>query len=125
MIDKLVAMTAGMAAALYFLAGSLAWYRFIRPRPASLRHVRAIILDRAIAWTSLAVLFCIIMIAELGLVQWDDDNVDLFRIVALAVIYVCGLASIRAITIHNFGHGALIWFAGLSFAAGMATMFFS
>lgn len=119
LLDKLVASAAGMAAALYLLSGSLAWYRLLRPRPSSLPHVRGVILDRAIAWSSLAVLFAILAIAELGYYELYEESFHIIRLIALSAIYVCGLASIRSITIRHFGHSAVGWFAGLSFMVGV------
>lgn len=124
LLDKLVAAIAGMAAALYFLAGSLAWYRLARPRRHSLPHVRSVILDRAIAWTSLAVLFGVVALAELEYVEWADDRLDIFRLISLAAIYVCGLVSIRNITSKHFGYSAVKWFALLSFSVGVLIVFF-
>jgi hypothetical protein len=108
------------AGMLYLLAGALAWYRLCRPRTTTMLHVRSVILDRALAWSSLAVIFFTIMAIKMGWYHWSDDYVDAVRLFALATIFVCGLASIHAITIAHFGYNAVKWFALLSFAAGVA-----
>jgi hypothetical protein len=124
LLDKFVASFAGMAATLYFLSGCMAWYRLLRPRRQSPPHVRSVILDRAIAWSSLAVLFGMIVSIKLGYFEESDDRLDVFRIVCLGAIYVCGLISIRSITMRHFGYSAVSWFAGLSAAVGVIILIF-
>lgn len=121
-LDRLVASTAAMAATLYLMAGSLAWYRFCRPKETSLPQVRSVILDRAIAWSSLAVIFYTIVAIKMGWYHWSDDYVDSVRIVALLAIFGCGLVSIRAITIRHFGYSVVGWFALLSVAVGLVIL---
>lgn len=123
LLDKLVASAAGMAAVLYLLSGSLAWYRLARPRRESLPQVRGVILDRAVAWSSLAVLFGIVAISELGYYEWADNRLYFLRLAALLAIYICGLISIRSITIRHFGYSAVGWFGGLSFFVGLMILF--
>lgn len=122
-LDRLVAATAAMAAALYLLAGSMAWYRLCRPRETSLPHVRSVILDRALAWSSLAVIFYTIVVIKMGWYHWSDDYIDVVRIVSLATIFSCGLVSIRAITARHFGYSVVGWFAALSVSVGIAILF--
>jgi hypothetical protein len=111
---------AATAATLYLMAGALAWYRLCRPKkPAAMLHVRSVILDRALAWSSLAVIFYSITAIKLGWYHWSDNYVDIVRLVALATIFVCGLVSIRAMTIRHFGYNAVKWFALLSLASGV------
>jgi hypothetical protein len=119
LLDRLVASVAAMAAALYLMAGSLAWYRFFRPRETSLPHVRSVILDRALAWSSLAVIFYTIVAIKMGWYHWSDDYVDAVRVVALSTIFGCGLISIRAITARHFGYSVVGWFAAVSIAVGL------
>jgi hypothetical protein len=121
-LDRLVASTAAMAAMLYLLAGSMAWYRLCRPKETSLPGVRSVILDRAMAWSSLAVLFYTIVAIKMGWYHWSDDYIDGVRLVALFTIFGCGLVSIRAITIRHFGYSVVGWFAAVSVSAGLAIL---
>ena len=122
-LDRLVAASAAMAAALYLLAGSMAWYRLCRPKETSLPHIRSVVLDRALAWSSLAVLFYTIVAIKMGWYHWSDDYVDVVRIMALATIFGCGLISIRAITVRHFGYSVVGWFAAVSIAVGVVVVF--
>lgn len=111
-----------MAATLYLLAGSLAWYRLFRPRETSLPHVRAVILDRAIAWSSLAVIFYTIVAIKKGWYHWSDDYIDVVRMISLAAIFACGLVSIRAITMRHFGYSVVGWFTVISIVVGFLVL---
>lgn len=117
-MDRLVAAMSAIAGTLYFLAGALAWYRLCRPKSARTMHVRSIIIDRAIAWTSLAIIFFTVTVTKMGWYHWSDDVIDVIMLCALAAIFVCSLASIRAITKQHFGYDAVKGFALLSLAAG-------
>lgn len=118
-IDRLVASTAAMAATLYFMASVVAWYRWFKPKPTTMPHVRSVILDRALAWSSLAIIFYTIVAIKMRWYHWSDDYIDVVRIVALSIIFVCGLISIRAMSIRHFGFTAVGWFGAISFVAGL------
>lgn len=122
-MDKLIAAVAAVSAALYFLSGGIAWYRVLSPtyhRPA-LKFV----LDRAIAWTALGVIFSRFVLVRTGMIDWSDDRFDVVLIVALIAIWSSGLASIRAFTVLRFGAQIWLLLAFISLAAGTAVAIFS
>lgn len=122
-LDRLVASAAAMAAVFYLMAGALAWYRLCRPKPASSSRVRSVILDRALAWSSLAVIFYTVAAIKMGWHHWSDEVIDAIRIIALATIFVCGLVSVRAMTEKHFGYSAVGWFGIVSFVSGLIMLF--
>lgn len=102
MDDKIVAATAGMAAVLYLAACSVAWYRVLSPtyeRPAY-RYV----LDRAIAWSALFIIFARIVGVRLGLLDWGNDLLDAVLATSLFAIWACGVLSVRLFTLARFGN---------------------
>lgn len=115
-MDKLIAASASMAAALYFLSCCIAWYRLFSPtyRNPALK----IVVDRAIAWTAMAVIFLRIALVRLGVIDWDNQLLDVILLVSLIAVWVCGLCGVRSFTSLRFG--ARIWLsvALLSLAAG-------
>lgn len=86
-------------------------------------QVRSVILDRALAWSALAVIFYTVAAIKSGWYHWSDDYVDAVRVVALLTIFFCGLISIRAITVRHFGLRVVGWFAAASIAAGVVMFF--
>lgn len=122
-MDRLVASAAGMAATLYLMAACVAWMRAIWPKAAQEQLVRRVILDRAAAWTGLAVLFTLIVLVRLKMADWTDALIDIVLLVAILVVYCTGLLSVRAITVPRHGYRALIMFAGVSLAVGIVILF--
>lgn len=114
----MVASAAGMSAALYFIAAAIAWRRVAVPVPSDSRAQR-VMLDRAVAWTGLFVLFATLTALKLQMAEWSDDTVDLVLFLALTAVYVAGLVSVRAITGDAYGHRVLAVFAGLSLGVGL------
>lgn len=118
-MDRLVAAAAGMSAALYFLAGGVAWLRWAFPRSTQDSLVKKVVFDRAVAWSGLCVLFTLVSLVKLNMAEWTDNGVDILLLVALSAVYVSGLVSIRAITLPRYGYRALALFAGISLAVGL------
>jgi multisubunit Na+/H+ antiporter MnhF subunit len=120
-MDRIVAAAAGMAATLYFLAGCLAWWRWIFSTPAGPRRraTDAVIPDRAVAWSALCVLFVLIGLAKLGRVNWSDAVVDMALAVGLMAVWAAGIVSVRIITAPRYGYRAVAVFAGVSIAIGL------
>lgn len=122
MIDRLVAAAAGMAAALYIMAASVAWFRVFFPQ-SSLGPApslgKKVIPDRAVAWSALAALFSVVVAVKLSLTEWANQGVDIVLLVASLAVFTAGLVSVRTITIASFGNRALAAFAAVSVAVGL------
>jgi predicted tellurium resistance membrane protein TerC len=118
MIDRVVAAAAGMAAALYVMAASVAWCRVILPTPSH-SFAKRVMLDRAVAWSALAAIFLVVVAVKLSVADWTDAGVDLVLAVASLAIFVAGLVSVRAITMAAFGNRVLVVFAMVSIAVGL------
>lgn len=120
-MDRVVAVAAGMAATLYFLAGCLAWWRWLFSTPAGPRRraTDAVIPDRAVAWSALCILFVIIGLTKLGMANWSDAAVDFVLAIGLLAIWAAGMVSVRIITEPRYGYRAVSFFAVVSIAAGL------
>lgn len=116
-MDKLVAVGAGMAASLYLLASGIAWYRVLSPtyHHRAFRHV----LDRAIAWTALFVIFSRAVVVRLELFEWGDDRLDVILIISLLAIWASGIVSVRSFTIARFGPSVWLNVAVFSLITGL------
>lgn len=121
MDNKLVAVSAAMAAVLYLLAAGVAWYRFLSPTYT--RPALKLVLDRAIAWSALAVIFSRFILVRLGVMDWGDDRLDFLLIISLFATWACGLTSVRAFTLVRFGSRVWMMFGLLSLGAGVSTFF--
>jgi len=118
-IDKLVAATAGMTAAVYFLAMLVAWYRVFEARVPAHSYARRITLNRAIAWSALFVLFSMIVSIKTGKSSWGDPMIDISLIAANTLILLSSLASVKVITMASFGNSVLIVFGLVSALSGL------
>lgn len=120
-IDRFTASASGMAGALYVLSASLLWWVLItRKKAAAVTPLgtQSVIVDRAIAWSALAVLFSAIAVSELGWVDWRELG-PLFLMTTL-VIMIAGLFSVRAITQQHLGNKALVVFIAVIAATGLS-----
>ncbi len=117
-LDRLVASAAGMAAALYIMAASVAWFRVLLPQP-SYSFAKRVMFDRAVAWSALSAIFIVVVAVKLGTWSWDDPGVCVVLALASFVIFVAGLVSVRAITLAVFGNGVLAVFALVSISVGL------
>ena len=118
MIDRLVAAAAGMPAALYLMAASVAWFRVVVPSPSP-SLAKRVMLDRAVAWSALSVIFSVVVVVKLGILSWDDPRVGVILAVALIVFFGAGLVSVRAITMAAFGNRVLAVFGAVSIVVGL------
>ncbi len=118
MMDRLVASAAGMAAAFYLMASTVAWFRVAFPMPSA-SLAKRVMLDRAVAWSALSAIFCVVVAVKLGIASWYDDRVGLILALASIAIFVAGLVSVRAITAAAFGNKVLAVFAAVSIAVGL------
>lgn len=118
MTDRIVAAAAGMAAALYIMAASVAWIRVVFPVPTPSLGKR-VILDRAIAWSALAAIFVVVVSVKMTDLDWMDPVVDIVLTAACLTIFVAGLMSVRAITMPMHGNRVLAVFAAVSIAVGL------
>lgn len=118
MVDRLVAASAGMAGALYFMAAAVAWFRVVFPVPSA-SFVAKVIFDRAVAWSALSALFILVVVVKLTSLEWDDTGVDVILMLASLAVFVAGLVSVRSITLASFGSRVLMVFAAVSVAVGI------
>jgi hypothetical protein len=121
MMDRIVAAAAAMPAALYVMAASVAWFRVVFPLPSA-SLAKRVMLDRAVAWSALSVIFSVVVAVKLGIVSWDDPRVGVILVAALVAFFVAGLVSVRAITMAAFGNRVLAVFAVVSIAVGLVIL---
>ncbi len=86
-----------MSAAFYLMASTVAWFRVAFPMPSA-SLAKRVMLDRAVAWSALSAIFCVVVAVKLGIASWYDDRVGLILALASIAIFVAGLVSVRAIT---------------------------
>ena len=118
MMDRIVAAAAGMAGTLYLMAGALAWLRVAFPRPSP-SLAKRVVLDRAVAWSALAIIFTVVVAVKLSVARWTDTGIDLLLTVAFLAIFVAGLVSVRNISAAAFGNRVFAVFAAVSIAVGL------
>ena len=121
MADRIVAAASGMAAALYVMAATVAWFRVILPTPSN-SFAKRVMLDRAVAWSAMAAMFIVVVAVKLSVADWADAGVDVVLTLASLAIFVAGLVSVRAITMAAFGNRVLAVFAVVSIAVGLAIL---
>lgn len=117
-MDRLVASVAGMSATVYFISGAVAWFRVVYPSRTDARG-SGVILDRAVAWTGLFVLFTLIALVKLRMAEWSDEALDVVLLLALLAVYAAGLVSVRVITSNMYGNKVVVLFAAASVAVGL------
>lgn len=117
-MDRLVASAAGMAGAFYVMASAVAWWRVAFPQPSH-SFAKRVMLDRAVAWSALSAIFCVMAVVKLEFASWTDAGVDLVLALSCLAIFAAGLVSVRAITIAAFGYRVLAVFAAVSIAVGL------
>lgn len=120
-MERLVAAVAAMSAVVYLIAAGVAWQRVVRPPPND-SLVKRVMLDRAVAWTGLFVLFSLIAGVKMHQVAWTDRFVDSVVLVALLAVYFSGLVSVRAITSGRHGNRVVIVFAAASLGVGLLVL---
>lgn len=121
-MDRLVASASGMAGAFYVMASAVAWFRVAFPQPSH-SFAKRVMLDRAIAWSALSAIFCVVAVVKLKFANWTDLGVDIVLALACLAIFVAGLVSVRAITAAAFGNKVLAFFAVVSVAVGLLILF--
>lgn len=121
-VDRFVASSTGMAAALYTLAAFVLWYRLLfgkrEPGPAdpmALNGTR-VIADRAVAWSAFALLFIGITSARLRWLDWHE--LRWVYIVSTLAITTAGLFSVHEISKRR-GRAPLIVFIAVILTAGV------
>ncbi len=126
-MERLVATSMGMAASFYAFASSLLWYVVIggRLKKGSRRtggfDSASVLLDRAIAWASLAVVFAAIAARKM---DWLPLRaLDIAISIAGLAVTLSGLWSVRQITREKFGNAILSVFAVLVLVAGVLFWF--
>ncbi|HTE35716.1 MAG TPA: hypothetical protein VK634_06905 [Reyranella sp.] len=118
MIDRTVAVAAGMAAALYIMAAAVAWSRVFVPAPTPSLATR-VMPDRAVGWSALSTIFIVMVGVRLGWWSWNGPGVGIVLALASFALFAAGLVSVRAITQQKFGNRALAVFAAVSIATGL------
>lgn len=117
-MERAVAAVAAMSAVVYFISAAVAWQRVAFPTPNE-SLVKRVILDRAVAWTGLFVLFTLITAVKMHQVAWTGRFVDVVLLVALLAVYFSGLVSVRAITSNRHGNRVVLAFAAASIGVGL------
>jgi hypothetical protein len=123
LIDKLVAASAAMPAAVYFLGSLVAWYRVFSPMTGKPSYVDRLMLSRAVAWSALCLLFFFIASMKLRAVTMGDRMADVILTALNLTVLGSALMSIKAIT-TSFGYRFLFFFVACATFSGLAVLFF-
>lgn len=114
-MNQFAASTAAMAAALYVLASTVMWYMVLNK---SKLHNRSVVTDRAVAWTSLVLMFSIHVGLEMDWYAFEAVP-KLLWVGIYASIGIAGLFSVREMTRVKFGRKILLLFIVVMLSAAI------